>query len=89
MTTPLSQKRRYQEYKGVGHNGKQKKFCKNCKESGGKYWTHDTEHCFVKDRADARTKESNDMDAMNKQLTEMASTIQSLKSKLSSDGESD
>ena len=59
------------------------------KESGGKHWTHDTEDCFVKDRADARKKESNAMDAMHKQMTEMASVIQSLKSKLSSDGESD
>ena len=83
-------RRGYQEYKGVGRHGKQKKFCKNCKESGGKYWTHDTEHCFVKDRAEARTKESNAMDAMQKQLTDMTGVIQALKSKLSSsDNESD
>jgi hypothetical protein len=54
-------------YKGVGHNCSQtkvKKFCKDCKESGGRYWTHDTEDCFVKDRADSRKRESNAMDAM-------------------------
>ena len=80
-------KRRYQEKKGAG---RKKKFCRICKEKeGGKYWTHDTMDCFVKDRAEAREKESNAMDTVNKQLAEMASTIETLKSKLSSDGESD
>ena len=77
-------------YKGVGRHGSQtkvKKFCKNCKESGGRYWTHNTEDCFVKDRAESRKKESNVMDKMQKQMIEMTGIIQALKSKLSSDGE--
>ena len=82
-----------QKYKGVERSGKyknnEKKFCKNCKESNGKYWTHDTDECFVKDRAERQKKESNAMDVMQKQMTEMTSVIQSLKSKLSSDGDSD
>ena len=89
-------KRRYQEKKGAGRYqekkgaGRQKKFCRICKErEGGKYWTHNTIDCFVKERAEAREKESNAMDTVNKQLAEMASTIETLKSKLNSDGESD
>ena len=68
--------------------GKVKKFCQNCKDSNGKYWTHDTDECFVKDKADKAKKEANAMDAMQKQMSEMSDLVKGLKKKLESDGDS-
>ena len=39
-----------------------KKFCQHCKDSNGKYWTHDTADCYFKKPA----KESNAIKTVQK-----------------------
>jgi hypothetical protein len=68
---------------------KEKKFCQNCKDADGKYWTHDTDECFVKEKAEKAKKEANAMQNMQKQMAEMSDLVKGLKKKLESDGESD
>lgn len=77
-------------YTGIRQNkGKVKKFCQNCKDSNGKYWTHDTSECFVKDKAERAQKEANAMDAMKRQISEMSDLVKGLKKKLESDSDTD
>ena len=70
--------------------GKTKKYCSHCKESDGKYWTHDTDQCFVKDKAAKAKKESNVIEAMQKELRDMKALYKKLKkSKKNKDDDSD
>ena len=66
-----SHKRAY----GKASYRKQKKYCSHCKEHGGKYWTHDTEECFLKNKG----KESNAIEDMQKDISEMRNLIKGLK----------
>ena len=48
-----------------------KKFCQHCKDSNGKYWTHNTVDCYFKKPA----KESNAIKAVQKELDKVKSLI--------------
>ena len=75
-------------YQGGKPTGRVKKFCQYCKENNGKYWTHNTEECFMKDKANNVKKESNAMEDMQKEMNEMRNLVKGLKKKLGSDSDS-
>ena len=66
-----------------------KRFCQHCKDSNGKYWTHDTVDCFMKSRAERAHKETNQMESVQKELNEMRSLVKGLKRKLGSGSDTD
>ena len=49
-----------------------KKFCQHCKESGGQFWTHNTEDCYFKKLAAKpaakASKEANMLEEMKKEI---------------------
>ena len=68
---------------------REKKFCQYCKDNGGKFWTHDTEDCFAKDRTEKSKKEANAMENMQKEMKEMKALLAKVTKKSGSDSESD
>ena len=62
-----------------------KKFCQHCKDSNGKYWTHDTADCYFKKPA----KESNAIEAVQKELNEVKDLLKSLKKRTDSASDSE
>ena len=62
-----------------------KKFCQHCKDNNRKYWTHNTEECYLKKPA----KESNAIEALQKEFSEVKDMLKSLKKKKGSDSDSD
>ena len=62
-----------------------KKFCQHCKDSNGKYWTHNTADCYFKKPA----KESNAIEAVQKELNEVKDLLKSLKKRTDSASDSE
>ena len=69
--------------------GRVKKFCQYCKDNGGKHWTHNTDECFLKNKANKAKKESNAIEDLHKELNEMKNLVKGLKKKMGSDSDSD
>ena len=66
-----------------------RRFCQYCKDSNGKYWTHDTVDCFIKSRAEKAKGETNALEAVHKELNEMRSLVKSTKRKMGSDSDTE
>ena len=64
-----------------------KKFCQYFKDNRGKYWTHNTDECFVKDSKSK--KETNKMEDLQKEVNEMRNLVKGLKKKIGSDSDTD
>ena len=62
-----------------------KKFCQHCEDNGEKYWTHNTDECFV----GKSKKEANKMEDLQKEVNEMRNLVKDLKKKISSDSDTD
>ena len=62
-----------------------KKFCQHCKDSNGKYWTHNTADCYFKKPA----KESNAIEAVQKELNEVKDLLKSLRKRMDSASDSE
>ena len=61
------------------------KFCQYCKDNNRKYWTHNTEECYLKKPA----RESNAIEALQKEFSEVKNMLKSLKKNKNSDSDSD
>ena len=61
------------------------KFCQYCKDNNRKYWTHNTEECYLKKPA----KELNAIEALQKEFNEVKNMLKSLKKSKDSDSDSD
>ena len=61
------------------------KFCQYCKDNNRKYWTHNTEECYLKKPA----RESNAIKALQKEFSEVKDMLKSLKKNKNSDSDSD
>ena len=62
-----------------------KKFCQHCKDSNGKYWTHNMEDCYFKKPA----KESNAIKALQKEFNEIKDLLKNLKKNKDSNSDSE
>ena len=62
-----------------------KKFCQHCKDSNGKYWTHNTEDCYFKKPA----RESNAIKALKKEFNKLKDVLKNLKKHKDSDSDSE
>ena len=58
-----------------------RKFCQHCKDSDGKWWTHNTDECYFK----KPRKEANAIEAVHKEIDDLKGLIKSLKKKVDSD----
>ena len=58
-----------------------RKFCQHCKDSDGKWWTHNTDECYFK----KPRKEVNAIEAVHKEIDDLKGLIKSLKKKVDSD----
>ena len=78
------------EYARISSGGKQsnsrgRKFCQICKDSNGKYWTHDTANYYFK----KPNRETNTIEAIHKEIYGLKGMIKDLKKKADSDSDSD
>ena len=64
---------------------KSRKFCQHCKDSDGKWWTHNTEECYFK----KPRREANAIQAVHKEIDDLKGIIKSLRKKVDSDDDSE